>query len=103
MMSSKSFIFNPTIKGSTLLSIWFQPGTAVEQPPLSNCWKEKKMEELEVLKLLFISAAVQEEIKVEKNVFTDKLERKSSKSSNQILFIELLMQIKVLLGVLWNS
>lgn len=52
MMSSKSFIVNPTIKGSTLLSVWFQSGTAVEQPPLSNCWKGKKMEELEVLKLL---------------------------------------------------
>lgn len=73
MMSSKSFIVNPTIKGSTLLSVWFQPGTAVEQPPLSNCWKGKKNG-----RAGSAEAAVQEEIEVERNVCTDKLERKSS-------------------------
>lgn len=76
MMSSKSFIFNRTIKGSTLHSIWSQPGAAVEQPLLSNCWGGKEMEEREVLKLLFISATVQEEIEVggKKKVFTVRLE-----------------------------
>lgn len=84
--------------------MWSQPGTAVEQPLLSNCWGGEKWKKREVLKLLFISATVQEEIEVGEKVFTVRLEADlPTPLKSNLTPRALLMQMPVQLGVPVNS